>query len=601
MNSDNSFRVLLLDLQKKKGDVIHFGDAGEIIGGSGLGAALYAAYARPELPADHPEQPLIFSIGPLTAYFPLMSKVVLTFKSPYHQQYAESHAGGRLAMAMRFAGYDALVVRGAATAPTCLVVGGRVMDFVDVHYLWGQDVLATGKWLRRIHKSHSGHRSILRIGPAGERGVAFAGINVDTYRHFGRLGGGAVMGAKRLKGMVVIGDGSVDLPPGKDFAKLYKTIYEQMTQSAVMCKYHSLGTAANMLPLNEMQAVPWRNMQATHDDAARNISGEKFAEELLLRKTACAGCPVGCIHVGLLRENFAAEHEYLYRQVSYDHEPIFAAGAMLGVTQAGSVLMLLEEMERQGVDVISAGVALAWATEALQRGVVAENETLVPLQFGDAQSYQTAIRHLGSRTNEFYRALGEGTLAAAKRYGGEDFACVLGQEMAGYATGEVFFVSQAYGLRHSHLDSAGYSFDQTSADKNEWAAIEFLLEEERRRVQLTCMVSCLFARNVYTEERLQECLASLGLSQAADALPRQAKKIQALRWRLKFDSGYDPAQIKIPRRFHEITTWKGPLDAAYLSRLSSGYQQATRELARLDGDFSAGAKQSRESAPPSAH
>lgn len=188
MNNQESFRILLVDLNEGKGDILHFGDPKASIGGSGLGAALYASYAKPDLAANHPEQSLIFSIGPLTAYFPLMSKVVLTFKSPYHQQFAESHAGGRLAMAMRFAGYDALVIRGAAKAPSCLIIGGRILDIRDVHYLWGQDVLATGKWLRRIYKSHSGHRSILRIKPAGERQVSFASINVDTYRHFGRLG-----------------------------------------------------------------------------------------------------------------------------------------------------------------------------------------------------------------------------------------------------------------------------------------------------------------------------------------------------------------------------------------------------------------------------
>ena len=64
------------------------------------------------------------------------------------------------------------------------------------------------------------------------------------------------------------------------------------------------------------------------------------------------------------------------------------------------------------------------------------------------------------RTNEFYQVLGKGVAAAAAQYGGDDFACVLGQEMAGYVTGEVFFVSQAFGFRHSHLDSAGYGFDQ---------------------------------------------------------------------------------------------------------------------------------------------
>ena len=68
--------------------------------------------------------------------------------------------------------------------------------------------------------------------------------------------------------------------------------------------------------------------------------------------------------------------------------------------------------------------------------------------------------HLGMATNDFYRILAQGTLKAAEQYGGKDYACVLGQEMAGYATGEVYFVSQALGLRHSHLDSGGYSYDQ---------------------------------------------------------------------------------------------------------------------------------------------
>lgn len=585
MNED-TFRVLLVDLNEQKGDPIHFGDPKQTLGGSGLGAELFAAYGRKDLPAVHPEQPLIFAIGPLTAYFPLMSKVVLAFKSPYHQQYAESHAGGRLAMAMRFAGYDAMVIRGSAKAPSCLIVGARKLEVRDVHYLWGQDVLATGKWLRKIHKGHSGHRSILRIGPAGEKQVAYASINVDTYRHFGRLGGGAIMGAKNLKGIIVIGDSNLDLPAGKDYRNLYKTIYQQITDSPAMRKYHDLGTPENMIPLNEMQAVPWRNLQATHDDAAVQISGERFAEELLLRKTACAGCPVGCIHVGLLRENFASGYDYLYRQVSYDHEPIFAAGSMIGVTQAGDVLMLLEEMERQGLDVISAGVALAWATEALDRGIITEQETLYPLKFGDTTGYQQAVRRLGGRANKFYHFLGQGTLVAAKHYGGEDFACVLGQEMAGYATGEAFFVSQAYGLRHSHLDSAGYSFDQKSSEKNEWAAVEFFLEEERRRVQLTCMVSCLFARNVYTEERLQECLSSIGFKQMADNISQQAKQVQANRWRLKFECGYDPSQIVIPKRFKQVRTWKGPVDEAFMEKLSKSYQLATTEFAKA-GRFAA--------------
>ena len=75
----------------------------------------------------------------------------------------------------------------------------------DVHYLWGKDLFETGKMLRGISKG-AGHRSILRIGPAGENGSAMAGINADTYRHFGRLGGGTVMGSKNLKAIAIHGD-----------------------------------------------------------------------------------------------------------------------------------------------------------------------------------------------------------------------------------------------------------------------------------------------------------------------------------------------------------------------------------------------------------
>ena len=76
---------------------------------------------------------------------------------------------------------------------------------------------------------------------------------------------------------------------------------------------------------------------------------------------------------------------------------------------------------------------------------------------GESEGYKQALQHLGQGTNEFHQLLGQGTLKAAERYGGKDFACILGQEMGGYATGEVFIASQALGLCHSHRDRDGYS------------------------------------------------------------------------------------------------------------------------------------------------
>ena len=171
-------------------------------------------------------------------------------------------------------------------------------------------------------------------------------------------------------------------------------------------------------------------------------------------------------------------------------------------------------------------------------------------------------------------------MKAAEQYGGEDFACVLGQEMGGYATGEVFFTSQALGFRHSHLDTGGYSYDQKHDDQNVDKAVAFLVADERERVWLTSMVSCLFARKVYSADLLDECLQSVGYDRLAGRMAAWSAGIQAKRWQLRMATGYRPQQITIPKRFHDLTTWKGKTDPAYLDALLTAYARAITGLAQ---------------------
>jgi aldehyde:ferredoxin oxidoreductase len=574
------FRVLKVDLSTGRGKIEEIDGRNTCAGGSGLAALLFSQMGFPDRGWEDPEQPLIFAIGPLTGYFPLMSKVVCAFKSPYHDQFAESHGGGRSALSMRFANLDALVITGKARRPSCLVVGSRTLEVKDVHYLWGKSVQRTGQMLRRM-AGGPGHRSILRIGVAGENRSAMACINVDTYRHFGRLGGGGVMGAKNLKAIVIVGDESFDLPARKEYTPLFQKVYSDVTETKMMDKYHNLGTPVNVAVLNGIKAMPCRNLQRTSDDHISGITGETFAERTLLRNTACSGCPVGCIHLGFVREKFSEPNQYLYRQVTYDHEPIACMGAMLSVLDAFEVLTLLEIAEKEGLDVMSTGVALAWATEASEKGFLSEKETLIPLRFGDAAAYAQAVKHLGAGTNDFYRVLGQGTLKAAEQYGGADFACVLGQEMAGYATGEVFFVSEALGFRHSHLDAGGYSYDQKQKAKDVGQAVEFLVQDEKARVFLTSMVSCLFAREVYKETVLADCLSAVGYRNLAENLDSVAGRIQKMRWQMRLKTGFDPGSVKIPERFKQIVTWKGTMDTNYLDSLQKTYAERIREMAKL--------------------
>ena len=81
----------------------------------------------------------------------------------------------------------------------------------------------------RKRESGSGNRSILRIGRAGEQQVTYSCVITETYRHFGRLGLGAVFGSKNLKALVIEGKDSLEVTQ----KKAYRTIYDQIYKSAV--------------------------------------------------------------------------------------------------------------------------------------------------------------------------------------------------------------------------------------------------------------------------------------------------------------------------------------------------------------------------------
>lgn len=568
---EGQFKVLLFDLATMRGKIVYHEGRDSVVGGSGLAALLFNQYGQAKLPWNDERQPLIFAIGPLTGLFPLMSKVVCSFKSPYHDQYTESHGGGRAALALRFANLDALVILGRAKNLSCLSIGANHIECKDVSFMHGMNALSSGQLMRKIFSRNSGHRSILRIGQSGEIGSAMACINIDTYRHFGRMGGGSVMGNKNLKGIIIHGDSDFQQPGGKRYDSLYQELYQRLTATDMMQKYYNLGTPANLQPLNDLHSLPWKNLQQTTDPAISAISGESFANDTLLRNGACSGCPVGCIHIGYFREKSLVGNRYHFHQVAYDYEPIFAAGTMLGVTDSFDILRILDSLEKVSLDAMSGGVALAWATEASQRGLISEAETLVPLRFGLAANYVQAANFLGKGINDFYRLLGQGTLKAAQQYGGEDFACVLGQEMAGYATGELFFAAQSLGFRHSHLDTGAYSWDQKNDSRNVEEAVDFLIEDEPGRALLTSMVACLFARKVYSEEMLADCLTVAGYHSLAQNLSSVAEHIRKLRWQTRFSTGFQPDEVTIPKRFLSVKTWKGKIDGDFLTALKSEY------------------------------
>ena len=155
---------------------------------------------------------------------------------------------------------------------------------------------------------------------------------------------------------------------------------------------------------------------------------------------------------------------------------------------------------------------------------------------------------------------------------------MLGQEMAGYATGELYFASQSLGFRHSHLDTGAYSWDQKNQDKDVDKGVTFLIGDEPGRVLLTSMVACLFARSVYTNEVLAECLETTGFPGIASTLEKAGEEIRKLRWQTRFATGFNPDEISIPKRFYKVKTWKGQIDKGFLNNLKTEYGKKLRRF-----------------------
>lgn len=580
-------KVLYIDLDRKDFWIEDREDLfGDWLGGIGVATRLY----REEVPrrADPlgPENAVILSVGPLTSVYPMASKTVAVFKSPLNGYFAESHAGGRSASAIRFAGYGAIVIRGASQRPVYLVIEPGRVRFRDAGAIWGvRSAETVGKILREV-TGGAGLRTIMRIGGAGERLVRYASVMVETFRHFGRMGLGAVFGSKKLKAIVVIAGRNYRIPNLREYRRIYRELLD-LAHGPATRKYHELGTSENVIPLNIIGALPTRNFRYGRFEEADEISGEKLAETMLARRVACVACPVACIHLAAIREAYE-EEAYLYKTefISYDYEPIFALGSNLGVGDRFGLLKLLKTVEDLGLDAISTGVVLAWATEALERGLITADETLAPLRWGDWKTYVEAVKHIVAQPNDFYRALAQGVEAAAEKYGGKEFAMAFNRvEPAGYLTGPLYFISLMIGSRHSHLDSGSYSLDQSILSKDgalpdPEKAVDKIVEEEAWRQVLNSLVICLFARSIYTPERVSEAMRPLGYDQTAEDLKRIGWKIYWEKQRIKRDEGFRPTDVRVPDRVFETPTPLGPVAREYLSRAIAAFDGMIGE--RLD-------------------
>ena len=150
----------------------------DYVGGRGLGARYLLEEMDPTADALSPENKLIFATGPLTGTpVPCGARYMVVTKGALTNAITTSNSGGHWGPELKFAGYDLLILEGAAPRPSYLYIYDDHVEIRDASAYWGKGVWFTEDGLRR--ELGVPQLRVACIGPAGEQKVRFACIMND--------------------------------------------------------------------------------------------------------------------------------------------------------------------------------------------------------------------------------------------------------------------------------------------------------------------------------------------------------------------------------------------------------------------------------------
>lgn len=387
------------------------------LGGAGLGARLLWDELDPSLDPLDPASPLLFVNGLLAGIpVPAACKLSICGRSPLTGIWNEAAVGGHWAARFRRTGLDGIIFRGAAPEPVYLLVQGRGAQLLDASDLWGLDSFAT--W-ERLTARHGERAAVGCIGPAGERQVLLAGIMVDgrSARAAGRGGMGALMGSKRLKAVVVLGDEPVELA---DAAGLKARVRQDMKTIRARSKsLQDFGTAGGIQGADAIGALPVKNWAGgAWAEGALATTAQTFFPRYLDKHHACWGCPMRCSkHLRVVRGPHAGIHGH-----APEYETLAGFGGNCLNAEIEVIIAANDACNRLGLDTISTSAAVAFAMEAAERGLVGPSDAEgLSLAWGEADSILGLIDQIGAG-----RALGallsQGTRRAAAVLGADSRA-----------------------------------------------------------------------------------------------------------------------------------------------------------------------------------
>ncbi|MFB6183404.1 MAG: aldehyde ferredoxin oxidoreductase family protein [Haloarculaceae archaeon] len=501
------------------------------LGGKGLGAR----YLYEEVPAGAdplgPDNALLFLLGPLSGSLPGESRYAVVTKSPLTDTFLDSYGGGSVPAKLAGAldSHVGLVVTGECDRPVALHVEADDARLEPAEDLVGGDA-------REVEAAFP-DAGVACVGPPGEHGVRFATIASDGGEHHaGRGGAGAVMGAKGLKALVVHGDPATTDDALDDLRAEYT---RRLTREDTSQWYVTSETVETIDFANEVGVLATRGWQDDSFDGADDLGIERIEAAAVGRERDDEAVPGGFVVE-------TDDGEMVPRGAT-----AMTLGAGLGIDDFDAVAALGETCDRLGLDVISAGNAVAWVIRASQEGHLDRD-----LDFGDHEGARELIAEIATRSTPLGDALADGVAAAAERLGGEGLVpTVKGMEMPSYDPREVISQALAYGTsdrgachrRSRPVETA--VFEPEPDDPLDVA--RNVVTEQNVRAVVWCLVADDFAGETLWETLGADWLNAVGMDATPETLHATGERVWTLTRLFNVREGFRREDDRVPEMLVE--------------------------------------------------
>ena len=427
-------RILHIDLSSRKIWVEKYGSdlLREYIGSRGIQARLYWDTVKPEVRPFSPENVVFIGAGTFTATpMPSAGRTTVTFKSPATGRYFKASVGGDFGIKLKLNGYDIIAIRGASEEPVYIYIEDDHVDILPAKDLWGLDVrTAHAKLVRK----YGIHIDTLLIGPAGERLVKYASINTSVYNVAARGGGGAVLGYKKLKGIVLSkGSRSVVLYDPRRYLELSMKVVKNIMNDEALVGTAKFGTASATMGLDRTNTLPNYNFRKPYWEHAYKNSGEYYVEAgYLVGRVGCGQCIVSC-HRHTRTSKYGGVDT-----VGPEYETSNALGGNIGNADTDALIKMNDLANIYGLDTISLGGVIAWVMESYEKGYLREvkDELGTEPVWGNVEAAMKLIDKI-VRRDGIGDLLAEGLAVACRRV--DDETCK--------------WAVQARGLEHSRVET----------------------------------------------------------------------------------------------------------------------------------------------------